>query len=1325
MRRALKIAAWIFGSLLLLVAVLVSVVLVAGNNESGRALIVRLTSRFTDGQVQLSGIGGSFPEALDLDRLQLSDARGVWLFADHISLRWSPWALLGRDVRIDSLHVGLLHIERAPVSKPETKPSSSFSFPHSDLTHLSIDTLELGPDLAGTATSLVIKGSAHWRSLRDAMASVVAQRTGGVGNYDVQLRFNADRMDATLKLQEPVNGPLENLLQIPGLGALSAFVQLSGPRTAEKVQLTLDAGALHSRAHGTLNLTDSSGDLNYSLTASEMTPRPGLSWQSVDSQGRWHGTLQAPSAEGHLLIKQLQIPGGTQLEDLNANLTTKGELLTAHAILDGLVIPGPQPTLFRDAPLTMDASVNLSDPKRPVELKAAHRLFALQAHAVTADDQSAQIDLHLPDLAPLAALGGQQVRGDATIKAQLTHDARSTHITADTNANVDGGVASWAALLRGGHTRLEVSGAVTDEKMTIDRLRLTGPAVSITASGSAARSATQNLDGRVSVALSDLTKLSPALAGTLELSGKVSGPTGALSTTADLTSTLSIRGSPKGTVSASVRAEGLPKAPRGNVEAHGDLDGAPLQLNVSLERGGGDVVHAIIHRADWKSAHIDGDLASGADIQKASANLHLRMSQLGDLDRLLGSTLQGSVSGSAVLTPAPGRSRASIQLAAHDVVAGGITSNGKLTATGPMDALDVRLDAQSPAVGGEPASVSTETLLNAGAHELRLASLEAKYHGQTLKLLAPATVSFAAGLSIGDLKLGAQQAVLEVNGRVSPTLDVRASLQQVKPELINAFVPGLLASGTVQATAQVQGSTSAPTGKLHLEATGIRAANGAALGLPAIDMHGDAQLMGSTALVNAKLTAGSASHLTLSGHAPLSADGALDLKLGGNLDVGLLNPLMEASGRHVAGGIAIDTSVTGTAAAPDIGGTIRLANGSMRDYTQGINLTDITGEFDGSHGTLQIKTLTARAAPGTLSVTGTIGVLQPHVPVDITLTAKRAQPIANNIITANVDADIHVTGTAREHLKVAGTVNVNRANVGIPSGFPPDVAVLNVIRPGQAPPPRPEKPLVIDLAISVKAPRQILVTGRGLDAELGGEINIHGTSDTPIVSGGFDLQRGTFALSSNQLTFSQGTVTFNGEGLKKKIDPTLDFLAQTSVLDTTVSVKITGLADAPKIELSSTPELPQDEIMARLLFGESASQLSALQVVQIGAALATLTGGGGSSFNPLTKIQKTLGLDRLTVGSATPSGSTSSTGPANQTNTGYSIEAGRYVSPRVFVAVKESTTGASQLAVDVDLTKRLKLQTRLGNGTTTTQGTTPENDPGSSLGIAYQFDYGH
>jgi translocation and assembly module TamB len=59
----------------------------------------------------------------------------------------------------------------------------------------------------------------------------------------------------------------------------------------------------------------------------------------------------------------------------------------------------------------------------------------------------------------------------------------------------------------------------------------------------------------------------------------------------------------------------------------------------------------------------------------------------------------------------------------------------------------------------------------------------------------------------------------------------------------------------------------------------------------------------------------------------------------------------------------------------------------------------------------------------------------------------------------------------------------------------------------------------------------------------------------------------------------------------------------------------------------------------------------------------------------------------------------------------------------VYVEAKQTTQGTSQLQADVDLTKHLKLQTRLGNGTVSVQGTTPESDPGSSIGLSYQFEY--
>ena len=239
-------------------------------------------------------------------------------------------------------------------------------------------------------------------------------------------------------------------------------------------------------------------------------------------------------------------------------------------------------------------------------------------------------------------------------------------------------------------------------------------------------------------------------------------------------------------------------------------------------------------------------------------------------------------------------------------------------------------------------------------------------------------------------------------------------------------------------------------------------------------------------------------------------------------------------------------------------------------------------------------------------------------------------------------------------------------------------------------------------------PQQIFVRGRGLDAEAGGELRVAGTTDAPQISGGFEMRRGTFDLGGTSLRFTSGKVSFNGTGLTQKIDPTLDFVAESTSGNITAKLVVTGYADAPRIVLTSVPDLPQDEILARLLFGTNVKQLTALQVVQIGAALVSIT-GSGSGFNPLLAAQRSLGLDRLAVGST-------STG-------GTSVEAGRYVFSNIYVGAKQSTSGSTQAKVQVDLTKQLKVQATLGTGGATAQGITPDNDPGSSIGLLYQFEY--
>ena len=135
-------------------------------------------------------------------------------------------------------------------------------------------------------------------------------------------------------------------------------------------------------------------------------------------------------------------------------------------------------------------------------------------------------------------------------------------------------------------------------------------------------------------------------------------------------------------------------------------------------------------------------------------------------------------------------------------------------------------------------------------------------------------------------------------------------------------------------------------------------------------------------------------------------------------------------------------------------------------------------------------------------------------------------------------------------------------------------------------------------------------------------------------------------------------------------------------------------------------------MLAHLLFGTSIRNLSAIQIAEIGAAVAELSGVGGGGPGVLGSVRNTLGLDRLNVsgGSGT---------------TGASVEAGRYVARGVYVGAKQATGGGggTLAQVQIDLTRRLKATAQVGTGGGSVQGSTPENDTGSTIGLSYRFEY--
>jgi translocation and assembly module TamB len=1346
-------------ALLALPALLLVAVLVLPNLQPGREAIEQLTAALSHGQVSLQGLAGRFPDELHLAQLRIADPQGVWLEVDALQLQWSPLRLLERRGSIQSLQAARVSVARAPAYPPGKSSSSGGIWIHSlELDQFLVQRLELGAALTGTAVTARLQGNARFYSWEQANWQLAAQRLDSVAaTYRSSGQIDEQNVQGQLELEEAAEGPLSHLAQLPQLGALALHLKLQGPRQAVQAALDLRAGALHATAGGTLDLRAQSAQLQIDMQSANMRPRADLAWQGLTLQGQWRGTLAAPVSTARLQLTGLQA-GSLQLSSLQAQLQGQGNALSLDASAAGLALPAPVLTLLQAAPLALHLQARLGQRGRPIDFSVSHPLLQAQGHWDSAGEGAARLSARLPQLQPFAAMAGLDLRGRGSLDAQLSAGIRRD-LTLSGELQVDGGEAPLASLL-GPRAQLQGRLSIAPARLEVEQLRLEAPQLYASLQGSDRDGA---LQGQWSLRLPSLAALSPALLGHLDASGELQGSAPHLALTAAVNGELAAHGAPSGPLRLRLSARDLPARPSGRLDLSGTLDGAPLRLAASLDMAASGALSLQIEHGDWKSAHLEGAVHSASLHSAPQGRIALSMQQLSDLDRLLGLPLQGSLAANGLFDGTGTHGQASIDLSAsnvglpaqqlqqlqlqgeiedpmrHPVLALKLSAQALLQghssllqaeAHGPLDALNLVAEASGAGDAQSAWQLHSSALLHANASSLQLLSLRADYRAQALQLLEPATVSYGDGVALEHLRLGFAGSVLQLQGRLTPTLQLDASWHDFAPASLAQWLPVLDTAGTLSADATLSGTLSRPQGSLHLSGTGLRPNSTAARGLPASNLDARVQLGAGSAQLQLQVGAGKGLQLQLDGTVPLARDAAMALKVSGSFDLNLVNPILEARGQRLLGQARIEAEFDGTLANPQAHGTLAITHGDLQDYARGAHLSQINATFSADGSNVRIEQFNARAGPGTLAISGNVGLGEAQWPVNVKVSAHNAQPLASDLLTANLELDLSLSGDLRGRMSAAGSVRINHADINIPNALPPSVETLNVVRAGQRPPASGKASLfVVDLNLKLNAPRAVFVRGRGVDAELGGEVDVRGNSDDPLISGGFDLRNGTLSLAGSTLTFTSGRVSFNGTGVRKKIDPTLDFTATNTTAGITANLNVGGYADAPVITLSSTPEMPQDQILSWLLFGSGVSQLSGLQIAQIGAALASMSGvGGNGGFNPINTVQRKLGLDRLaingggTTGAAPGAGATGAA-TSSESTLGPSIEAGRYVTSRVYIGAKQFENGPTQAQVQINLTKRLKLQTTLATGGGTLQGATPQNDPGSSVGLSYQFDY--
>lgn len=1053
-------------------------------------------------------------------------------------------------------------------------------------------------------------------------------------------------------------------------------------------------------------------------------------------EGRITGALTAPTIDATLTAETARLPAGRLGKvDATFKATPTGDAsasgpliqLTADARATGLALTDKAlaQAVGTEASLRLRGTGTLNGPFtfETLELKSPTITGQFAGRAGSSEIQG-RLGIAAPDLAKFGDVAGLGLRGSAKLSAEVEGTPRANRF----NVKLDGhatqfatGIAAVDGLFGG---RLDVRGGVRLEpngSVGFDGVRLSGAH----AQGSIAGAATpERADVAVVLTIPTLARADDRLTGRAEIDAKLTGTLEHPGATARIAiSDATALGRPVPRLALEATAKNIRSALDAHVTLEGEIDRKPARgdLHVRRQAGGGTTIEG----ADITIGSVDLRGSLTLDRQNvAIGQATVKARDLDDLSPLVLKKLSGALEADVSLTAVNGGQNVQLTAAGQRIEANGfrldrLVTNLSLTDVYRSPVVVGTAEIDQASIGGEAISrvrlkaqgtpQASDVTLTAAARAFNLdarariipgdpirievAQFGATRGKQRVALAQPTTLTVVdGGVDVGTVALGLGSGRLMLSGLAGSHLALKADARAIPLSAVEIFAPGLGVAGTLNGSAEISGAASTPTGTYRLHLANLVTSQTRSAGFPPIDVAASGRIEETRATVDATVSAERAGTLKVGGSAPLARTGTLDLTVRGNLDVGRANTLLGASGRRVTGSVAIDGRVAGTIDQPHASGAATLSGGSFLDATQGTRLDNIRGRLVARGEDVSIESASATTRNGgQITASGRIR-LDPAggFPGAIRINGRRAELVQTPVATAVLNLDLNLTGPLARDPRVSGRIEVVSLDITVPERLPATLRPLPGTKHLHAP-----RTAVARLALQSKtktsgqgasrvnpvldltitAPGPILVHGRGLDAELGGSLRLSGTLTKPSPIGAFSLRRGRFSILTSRLEFVHGNITFAGD-----FGPELDFLARTQAGGATIETAVTGQASDPQFAFTSSPDLPQDEILSRLLFGTPSGQLTTGQALALAQAAAQYSGGDGA----FESLRRALGLGGLDVNLG------ASGGP--------SVGLQRALNSRVSVGVKAGATAAQTgVGVDVRVTDKVKVQGEIGS----------------------------
>lgn len=1290
----------------------------AQDGEEDRGFLVGLLEDSLGGDgrtVRIFGFAGALSSRATIERVTISDSEGDWLTMEDVAMQWNRRALFRAAIDIQELRAGRIELTRLPVSPqndlptPEATPFALPELPASiSIAQLELAEVVLGAPVLGEAATLSVSGTATLANGAGDTRISATRTDVDLGVFEIAAAYVNSSRDLTvdLKLREGAGGLVSGILNIPERPSVDLTVSGAGPLS--------DFGAK-------LNLrTDDTPRLSGTLALQNQTDGPMAFDAALD------GDVSA------LFLQQYRAFFGTDVAlTARGRSDSEGALsLDAFALETRALKLAGRAELNSDAwPTLLDIEGTLADPDGaplllPGNTRISRASIAADFDADQSDSLVARIDvagLEQPD----AAVDLLSLRFDGTLNGAVgTIGALAGRLNIDASgvSLSDPGLARAVGTALSGGFDLAYA---DDAPLVLDDMTLASAAWALTGqaqvSGFDAGFETEFETALVTQDLSafaELVGLDLAGAGDLAMSGKA-----ALGGLFDV----DLRGQTRDLALGVAQADPL---------LAGQTD-----LNIAARR---DTTGTFVDSLTLANPAIELTATANLRTDASVAQFNAVLADVGQVTDAVSGPL--TVDGTATQTGEIWEIAAGLS----GPLGGTATGTARIAPDGTQVALDASVDDLSPLVpqiqGGAQLTAKARQIDGIWQFESDLggpADIKAEVTGQLdgakvtarYDVAVPAIQSIAPGVSGAATLQGNAARTAEgwefdtqvtgpyrssgtVSGKYTDRLTSDFDLRLPDVGTVAQGMNGQLAlKGTFsqtddgwQAVTDIAGPYSS-TGRLSASLKAGLLGAGYALTLPNVaslvpglagrmTVNGTASQIGSEFDIVARIEGPSGATATADGR--VRGDGTVDLSTRGQMQLGLANRFIAP--RTIVGTADFDLAINGTPALQSVSGQISTRGAQLATPSLPVSVSDLSGVVRMAGGQATLDFTGALSEGGNVAITGPI-TLSGSYPAQLAVALNGVILRDPQLYSTTVNGEAALRGPLTGGAAISGQMTLGETDIRVPStGFSTFGAVPNITHIGATRPvmrTRERAGLTqsgasattssaYPLDIQINAPNRIFIRGRGIDAEMGGQLRLTGTTADMISTGQFELIRGRIDVLTKRFDLTEGRVALQG-----RFEPILRLVAETPTAVGSARIIVDGPADDPEVTFEATPDAPEDQVLAQIFFGRDITQLSAFQALQLAEAVANLAGQGGEGT--LSRLRGAFSLDDLDVTSD------------EEGNT--AVRAGKYISDNVYTDVTVGGADGPEVSLNIDLTPNITARGTVGA------------DANTGIGIFIEKDY--